>query len=192
MLKKYVLKVSNTLSTITYMKPSKSSSRSSTSEDDGSACSCDCDYEYNPIEVNRELFIENYLIARGESKMRSASLSSADDALKEAAMKRNNNRRKSFMEKRDDRLKINRNHLFSDKSDRSDRAVSRHKISINFYRNGDDYGEFYENEDEKSQGYDFMEDQAPTLKKINNNLREFEDVELSMSFLLLLLSPLDD
>lgn len=184
MLKKYVLKMSNTFSTITYLKPSKSSSRSSTSEEDGSACSCDSDYVYNPIEVNRELFIENYLIARGESKMRSASLSSADDAMKEAAMKRNNNRRKSFMEKRDDRLKINRNHLFTDKRDRSDRAVSRHKIAFDIYQHGDEYDEFYENDDEKSRGCDFMEDQAPTLKKINNNLREFADVELSISFLL--------
>lgn len=179
MLKKYVLKMSNTLSTITYMKPSKSLSRSSTSEDDSSACSCDCDYEYNPIEVNRELFIENYLIARGESKMRSTSLSTADDAVKQTVRK--NIRRKSFIEKRDgkiDRIKINRNHRFTDKSDSSDCAVSRHKIEIDIYRHGED--EFYENCDEKSRGCDFIEDQAPTFRKINNNLRTFQDVELSI------------
>lgn len=177
MLKKYVLKVSNTLSTINYMLPSKAhSSRSSTSEEDGgSACSCECDY--NLVEVNRDLFIENYLIGRGSSKMRSSSLTSADDALKEAAQRRNNHRRKSFMEKRDDRLKINRNHLFTDKTDR--RAVTRHKIA-DIYR--DDYDDLYEMDDEKSAGCDFIETSAPTLKKINNNLREFVNVELSMSF----------
>ena len=69
MLKKCVLKVSNTLSTINYMLPTKN--RSSTSDDDGSACSCDCNY--NLKEVNRELFIENYLTGRSGSKMRSSS-----------------------------------------------------------------------------------------------------------------------
>lgn len=167
MLKKYALKVSNTLSTINYMRPSKSSSsRSTTSDEDGSACSCDCNY--NLMEVNRELFIENYLIGRGGSKMRSTSLTSGDDAMKDAAVRRNNHRRKSLVEKRDDRLKISRNRLFTDKADR---AVTRRKI-------GDD---FYEMDDEKSPGCDFIEAAAPTLRKINNNLREFVDVELSIS-----------
>lgn len=179
MLKKYVLKVSNSLSTISYMRPSKnSSSQSSTSEEDGSACSCDCDY--NLMEVNRDLFIENYLIGRGASKMRSSSLPSAEDSMKETSHRRNNNRRRSFAEKRDDRLKINRNHLFTDKTDRSDRAVTRHKISVDIYRHGDDYDGFYEVDDEKSLGCDFMETSAPTLKKIKNNFREFVDVELSI------------
>lgn len=183
MLKKYVLKVSNTLSTISYMRSSKdSSSRSSTSEDDGSACSCDCNY--NLMEVNRDLFIENYLIGRGATKMRSSSLPHVEDESKEKSLRRNNNRRKSFAEKRDEKLKINRNHLFSDKADRMDRAVTRHKISVDFYRNGDDDEHFYEIDVEKSLGCDFMEASAPTLKKINNNLREFVDIELSIVFFL--------
>lgn len=179
MLKKYALKVSNTLRPINYMRTNKtSSSRSSTSEEDGSACSCDC--EYNLMEVNRELFIENYLIGRGDLKMRSSSLATGDEVYKEAALKKNNHRRKSFMEKRDDRLKINRNHLFTDKTDRADRAVTKHKISVDIYRHGDDYDNYYEMDDEKSLGCDFMETSAPTLKKINNNLREFVDAELSI------------
>ena len=84
------------------------------------------------------------------------------------------------MEKRD-RLKINKNHLFNDKSDRSDRATMRHKISIDIC---DEYDDFYEMNDEKSRECNFIETSAPTLKKINNNLREFVDVELSISFLL--------
>lgn len=178
MLKKYVLKVSNTFSPINYMRATKNSSSrlSSTSEEDGSACSCDCDY--NLMEVNRDLFIENYLIGRGE-KMRSSSLSAAgDEVYKDSVHRRNHNRRKSFMEKRDDRLKINRNHLFSDKADKADRAVTRHKISVEIFR--DDYDDYYEMDDEKSLGCDFMETSAPTLKKINNNLREFVDAELSI------------
>lgn len=172
MLKKYAQKVSNTLSTINHMRPKSNSSRSSTSEDDNVTCTCDCDY--NLMEVNRELFIENYLIGRGASKTRSSSLSYADDACEDAALRRNNNRRKSFSEKRD-RLKINRNHLFGDKADVADRAKTRHKISVNM---SDDY---YEMDDEKSRGCDFMETSA--LKKVNNNLREFVDVELSIGFL---------
>jgi hypothetical protein len=160
MLKKCVLKVSNTLSTINYIRQSKS--RSSTSDDDASACSCDCDY----TEVNRDLFIENYLIGRGGAKMRSSSLSVADDAYREAAARRNNHRRKSLMEKREDRLKINRNFLFGEKVDT--RAVSRHRIA-----SFDD--DFYE----MDRGCDFIEASAPTLKKINNHLRDFADVELS-------------
>jgi hypothetical protein len=185
MFKKCVLKVSNTLSTINYMLPNTktSSSRSSTASDEdgsGSACSCNCNY--NLMEVNRDLFIENYLIGRGGSKMRSSSLTAADDALKEAAHRRNNHRRKSFIEKRDDRLKINRNHLFTDKRDKMDRAVTRHKIStVDMYRQGDDDDDCYEMDDEKSLGCDFIEQSAPTLKKINNKLRDFVDVELSIS-----------
>ena len=75
------------------------------------------------------------------------------------------------MEKRDDRLKINRNQLFGDKTDRLDRAVTRHRIAaVNSFNE-----EFYENE----RDCDFMEASAPTLKKISNHQREFVDVELS-------------
>lgn len=178
MLKKYAMKVSNSLNTINYMKATKTSSRrSSTSgEDEGSACSCDCNY--NSTEVNRDLFIENYLIGRGVSKLRSSSLTSAEEELKEAALRKNNNRRKSLMEKRDDCLKINRNHLFGDKTDRADRAVTRHKIVVNVCRNDNDFDDFYEMDDEKSVGCDYIESSAPTLKKINNNLKEFLDAEL--------------
>lgn len=165
------MKVSNTLSTINHMRPKSNSSRSSTSEEDGVTCTCDC--EYNLMEVNRDLFIENYLIGRGATKTRSSSLSYADDSVEDAALRRNNNRRKSFTEKRD-RLKINRNHLFGDKADIADRATTRHKISVN---NCDDYNDYYEVDDEKSRGCDFMEMSAPSLKKVNNNLREFVDVE---------------
>lgn len=171
MLKKYALKVSNTLSTINHMRPKSNSSRSSTSEEDGVTCTCDC--EYNLVEVNRDLFIENYLIGRGASKTRSSSLSCADEV--DTALRRNNNRRKSFTEKRD-RLKINRNHLFGDKADKADRATTRHKISIDVC---DDYNDYYEVDEERSRGCDFME---PTLKKVNNNLREFAAVELSIKF----------
>lgn len=176
MLKKYALKVTNTFNAINHMRPSKtSSSRSTSSNEDGSACSCDCNY--NLVEVNRDLFIENYLIGRGNAKLRSSSLSVADDAAKEATQRKNNHRRKSLMEKRDERLKINRNHLFADKANRPDRAVSRHKISVDICDDED----FYEMDDEKSRGCDFIEASAPTLKKINNHLREFVDVELSIS-----------
>jgi hypothetical protein len=165
MLKKCVLKVSNTLSTINYIRPTKS--RSSTSDDDASACSCDSDY--NLTEVNRDLFIENYLIGRGGNKMRSSSLSVADDAYKEAAARRNNNRRKSLMEKRDDRLKFSRNTLFGDRLD--SRAVTRHRISA--------ANTFEEDFYEMDRGCDFIETSAPTLKKINNYIRDFAGVELS-------------
>lgn len=180
MLKKYVLKMSNTLSTINHMKPTKGTlSRSSSSNDDEDTCTCDCDY--NPMEVNRELFIENYLIGRGGAKPRSASFPHGDDSYKDDALRRNNNRRKSFSEKRD-RLKINRNHLFGDKVDRVDRATTRHKISLDM---SDEYDNYYdEMDDEKSLGYDCMESSAPTLKKINNCSRQLVDAELSISFLL--------
>lgn len=179
MLKKYALKVGNTLNAINQMRPTKtSSSRSTTSDEDGSACSCDCNY--NLMEVNRDLFIENYLIGRGSTKLRSSSLSMVEDAARDSAQRKNNHRRKSLLEKRDDRLKINRNHLFADKSDRTDRAVMRHKISVDISRRGDD-DDFYEMDDEKSRECDFIEASAPTLKKINNHLREFVDVELSIS-----------
>jgi hypothetical protein len=173
MLKKYALKVGSTFNAINQMRPSKSSSsRSSTSDEDGSACSCDCNYNLN--EVNRDLFIENYLIGRGGNKMRSSSLSVADDALKEAAQRKNNYRRTSLKEKRDDRLKFSRNSLFNDKTDRADRAVTRHRISVEIY--DEDFG------DERSLGYDFIESSAPTLRKIDNKLRDFVDVELSILF----------
>lgn len=167
MLKKYVLKMSNSLGTVNYMRPAKSSYSRSPS-DAGSDES-----DYNLMEVNRDLFIENYLIGRDGSKIRSSSLNSADNASKELAIRRNNHRRKSFMEKRDDRLKINRNHLF-DRDDRTDRAVARHRISV------DIYDDFEELNDERNLGCDFIETSAPTLKKINNNLREFVDAELSI------------
>lgn len=168
MLKKYARKVSNTLSAVNYMRPSKTSSSRSTSDEDGSACSCDCNY--NLMEVNRDLFIENYLIGRGAQKTRSNSCSMADDAVRASVHRKNNYRRKSCLEKRDDRLKISRNRLFADKTGR---AVTRHRMSVEIY---DD--DFY---DEKSLGCDFIETSAPTLRKINNNSREFVDVELSIS-----------
>lgn len=173
MLKKYAQKVSSTLNAINNMRPTKtSSSRSTTSDEDGSGCSCECDY--NLMEVNRELFIENYLIGRGGSKTRSTSLSVADDVARETAQRKNNHRRKSLIEKRDDRLKINRNHLFGDKANKTDRAVARHKISVDMYSD-DCY--------ETDRGCDFIETSAPTLRKINNHLRDFVDVELSISVL---------
>lgn len=132
------------------------------------------------MEVNRDLFIENYLIGRGHSKQRSTSLPYGDEAEQDAALRRNNHRRKSFTEKRD-RLKINRNRLFGDKADRMNRATTRHKISADM---SDEYDDYYEMDDEKSLGCDFIETSAPTLKKINNILREFVDAELSISFLL--------
>lgn len=159
MLKKYALKVSNTLNTINYMRPKSTSSRSSTSEEDGITCTCDC--EYNLMEVNRDLFIENYLIGRGAYKTRSSSLSCADDACKDAELRRNNIRRKSFTEKRD-------------------RAATRHDISIDIF---DDYNDYYEVDDEKSRRCGVMETLAQNLKKVNNHLRELVDVELSIRFL---------
>lgn len=182
MFKKCVLKFSNSLSTINYMRSSKNSSSrcSSTSDEDRDGCSCDCDY--NEMELNRDLFIENYLIGRGVSKMRSASLSAADDELQmmESVARRNNNRRKSLMEKRDDHLKINRNHLFH-KTDKS-RAVTKHKISVNvddFYGDEFSMNDFDEIDDEKTSDCDFIGTTAPTMRKINNNLREFVNMELS-------------
>jgi hypothetical protein len=182
MLKKYAMKVSNTFSPINY-KQSKNgthgggSSRSSSSDDggDSSRCSSICESNYDQNELNRNLFIENYLIGRGNNKTRSSSLSIADDALKDVPLKRNN-RRKSLIEKRDDRLKINRNHLFSDSSKIMDRAIMRHHKSASdyYYSNGDRY---YGMDDEKSLGCDMIETSAPTMRKIDNILREFVNFE---------------
>lgn len=174
MLKKYAMKVSNTLNTMNYMKPTKTTSRrSSTSgEDEDSSCSCDCNY--NLTEVNRDLFIENYLIGRGATKPRSTSLTSSEGELREASLRNNNNRRKSFDKKKcNDHLQINRIHLFDDKTDRADRAVTRHKINICQNNESDD---FYEMDDEKSASCDFIETSA--LKRSNNNMKGFTDVEL--------------
>lgn len=178
MLKKYAMKVSNTLNAINNMKPTKTSSRrsSTTDEDEGSACSCDCDY--NLTEVNRDLFIENYLIGRGASKVRSNSLTSGEDAMKEATLRKNNNRRKSLMERHDNRLRINRNYLFGDKADKTDRAVTRHKIVVNICRDDEEFNDIYGMDDKKSGNCEFIETSAPTSKKINNNLKEFFHAEL--------------
>jgi hypothetical protein len=176
MLKKYALKVGNSLSTMNYMRPRKgSSSRSSTSdEDNGSRCSCDSNYDQK--ELNRNLFIENYLIGRGlpHNKGRSSSLSITDEkSLKDVPIKCNN-RRKSFLDKRDDRIKINRNQLFHGKNENADHRV-RHKISIEFYDDG-----YCEIDGEKSLNCDIFETSVPTMRKISNILREYEDFELSI------------
>lgn len=170
MLKKYAMKVGNTLSTINYVhRPTKGGVSNNSSDDDGSRCSYDSNYDQS--ELNRNLFIENYLIGRGIHKARSASLS--EDALngsnRDVSLKRNN-RRKSLMEKRDDRLKINRNYLYSekcldDKHRNKSYSIDRH---------------YYEMDDEKSAKYDFIETSAPTLKKINNIKQEFINLELSI------------
>jgi hypothetical protein len=177
MLKKYVLKVSNSLGTLNYVRPTKNSLSRSTSEDSNDVDYCDS--EFDEMEVNRDLFIENYLAGRSGHKTRSASLSTSEDVSRELALRRNNNRRKSFMEKRGDRLIINRNYLFHDKTEKKDRAVTRHKVSI-VYRQEDDYDYDCNPHEEQNAGYEFMETSAPTLRKINNNLREFKDAELSI------------
>lgn len=161
MLKKYALKVSNTLSTINYARTAKGAS---SSDDDGSRCSYDSNYDQS--ELSRSLFIENYLIGRG--KARSASL--GEDASKDVSLKRNN-RRKSLMEKRDDRLKINRNCLYNDRSVDTRKANHYHDDQL-----------LFEMEDEKSVDYDFIEHAAPQIyrKKINNLPQEFLDFELSI------------
>lgn len=177
MLKKYAMKVSNTFNTMNYSRPTKSN-RSSTS-DDGSRCSSvECDSNYDQNELNRNLFIENYLIGRGSTPHgRSHSLSIADDVMKDVPMKRNN-RRKSLIEKRDERLKINRNYFHNEKlsDSKTDRAILRHKMP--YESHGDEYfNNFYDSNDEKSLGCDIIETSAPTLRKINNCIREFADFE---------------
>lgn len=161
MLKKYAMKVSNTLSAINYVRTSKGAS---SSDDDGSRCSYDSNYDQS--ELSRSLFIENYLIGRG--KARSASVS--EDGSKDVSLKRNN-RRKSLMEKRDDRLKINRNCLYNEKS-----VDTRKKM-----QNHDDQC-LFEMDDEKSVSREIIEHSAPTIlrKKINNVPQEYFDVELSI------------
>lgn len=161
MLKKYALKVSNTLSTINYVRTAKGAS---SSDYDGSRCSYDSNYDQS--ELSRSLFIENYLIGRG--KARSASL--AEDGSKDVSLKRNN-RRKSLMEKRDDRLKINRNCLYNENS------VDTRKVKQNY-----DNQLLFEMDDEKSVDYDLIEHSAPQIlrKKINNIPQEFLDLELSI------------
>lgn len=188
MLKKYAMKVSNTFNTMNYIRPTKSN-RSSTSDDgvDSSRCSSiECDSNYDQNELNRNLFIENYLIGRGSTPHgRSNSLSIADDVLKDVPMKRNN-RRKSLIEKRDERLKINRNYFHNEKlnDSKADRAILRHKMSYDSH--GDEYfNNFCDLDDEKSRGCDIIETSAPTLRKINNCLREFADFELSIVLIIM-------
>lgn len=163
MLKKYALKVSNTLSTINYVR---TSAKNASSDDDGSRCSYDSNYDQS--ELNRNLFIENYLIGRG--KARSMSLAEDNNNTKDVSLKRNN-RRKSLMEKRDDRLKINRNCLYNQKS------VDTRRMK----QNNDDQL-LFKMDDEKSVDYDFIEHAAPQIfrKKINNVPQEFLDLELSI------------
>lgn len=164
MLKKYALKVSNSLSTISYNRTVKGAS---SSDDDGSRCSYDSNYDQS--ELSRSLFIENYLIGRG--KARSASLTLCEDnGGKDVSLKRNN-RRKSLMEKRDDRLKINRNCLYNGKSANTLKNKQHHKDHC-----------LFEMDDEKSVGYDLIEASAPQIlrKKINNVHREFLAFELSI------------
>lgn len=170
------MKVGNTLSTINYNhRPAKLNNHnngSSSSDDDGSRCSYDSNYDHS--ELNRNLFIENYLIGRGVHKARSSSLT--EDALhsanKDVSLKRNN-RRKSLMEKRDDRLKINRNCLFSEKSCDNKHHHHHHKRDGNNNR-------YYEMDDEKSAKYDYIESSAPSMKKICNINQEFVNLELSI------------
>lgn len=172
MFKKYALKVTNTLGSFnqnTHRPPPKLSR----SDSDGSTYSSDCDYI--PTEVNRDLFIENYLIGRGGSgtppkTLRSASLS--EDALSDATTRFNNFRTKSSLplDKRDERLVINKNHLFANKSDKVDRAVSKHRISIDVYPEC--------GEEERNLSYDTFTESS--LKKLNNanNFRDFFNLEL--------------
>lgn len=163
MLKKYAMKVSNSLSTINYVhRPAKGVN----DDDDGSRCSS-YDSNYDQRELNRNLFIENYLIGRGVHKPRSSSLSYVDD--KDVSLKRNN-RRKSLMEKRDERLKINRNHLYIEKSADNNKCKQQQ------------HNNYYDIDEEKSLSYDFIETAAPTLKKISNIYQEFIEFELSIIF----------
>jgi hypothetical protein len=169
MFKKYAMKVSNSFGSYnnTHKSPPKSLSRS---DSDGSTYSSDCDYNI-PTEVNRDLFIENYLIGRGgEPKtktLRSGSL--CENTLCDATTRYNNYRSKSSIvnDKRDDRLVINKNHLFANKSDKVDRAVSKHRISIDVYPECSD---------------DALNESSLSLKKLNttNNFRDFFDLELSI------------
>lgn len=161
--------MSSSLGTINYMSPTKKTLHRSVSEEDSGSC----DSDYNQMEVNRELFIENYLIGREGTKTRSSSLSAADEVTKELALRKNNQRRKSFMEKRSNRLNINRNNLFADKVDRNARAVIKHRMSVDINRH--EYDEEYFDDEKR-----FVETSPPTLRKVNNNLWEFIDVELSM------------
>ena len=157
MLKKYATKVSNTWNTISYVRSGKGAS---SSDDDGSRCSYDSNYDQS--ELSRSLFIENYLIGRG--KARSGSLTSDKDV----PLKRNN-RRKSLIEKRDDRLKINRNCLYNERNV-VDTKPNREDECL------------FEMDDEKSVDFEIIE--APTIvmrrKKINNVFKEFSDFELSI------------
>lgn len=179
------MKVSNTFNTMNYnIRPTKSNRSSSTSDDGGDSSRCSsigCDSNYDQNELNRNLFIENYLIGRGTTPHgRSNSLSVADDVYKDIPLKRNN-RRKSLIEKRDERLKFNRNYFHNEKSNdtKADRAIVRHKMSYE-NRNGEYFNKYYEMDDEKSLGCDIIETSAPTLRKINNYLREYGDFELSI------------
>jgi hypothetical protein len=161
------MKVSNTFGSFN-QNTHRSPQKLSRSDSDGSTYSSDCDYI--PTEVNRDLFIENYLIGRGGPKIiRSTSL--CEDTLSDATTRLNNYRAKtSPLDKIDDRLVINKNHLFANKSDKVDRAVSKHRISIDVYPEC--------GEEETNLSYDTFTESS--LKKLNNanNFRDFFDLEL--------------
>lgn len=169
MFKKYALKVTNTLGSLN--QSTHRSPKLSRSDSDGSAYSSD--YDYIPTEVNRDLFIENYLIGRNSEPkiiMRSTSLN--EDTLSGATTRFNNSRRKSSLEKRDDRLMISKNQLFLNKTEKVDRAVSKHRISIDIYPEND--------LDQRNLNYENSLNES-SLKKINNS-KDFFDLELSISW----------
>lgn len=172
MFKKYALKVTNTLGSLNSNQGTHRSPKLSRSDSDGSAYSSD--YDYIPTEVNRELFIENYLIGRGSGPkiiMRSTSLNEDSLTLSESTTRFNNSRRKLSLDKRDERLLINKNQLFSNKTEKVDRAVSKHRISIEIYPQND--------LDKKNLNYENSLTES-NLKKLNN-IRDFYDLELSIS-----------
>lgn len=180
MFKKYALKVTNTLGSLN--QGAHRSPKLSRSDSDGSTYSSD--YDYIPTEVNRDLFIENYLIGRGSVGgggdspkiiMRSTSLN--EDNLADAATRFNNSRRKSSLEKRDDRLMINKNQLFACKTEKVDRAVSKHRISIDIYQPENDL-------DERNINYDNNTYNSESSLKKLNNFRDFFDLELSREIFL--------
>lgn len=177
MFKKYALKVTNTLGTLN--QSAHRSPKLSRSDSDGSTYSSD--YDYIPTEVNRDLFIENYLIGRGgggggaadgAKKIITRSTSLNEDNLADATTRFNNSRRKSSLEKRDERLMINKNQLFACKNEKVDRAVAKHRISIDIYPEND--------LDERNVSFDNTYNSAneSSLKKLNNNnFRDFAQYE---------------
>lgn len=177
MFKKYALKVTNTLGTLN--QSAHRSPKLSRSDSDGSTYSSD--YDYIPTEVNRDLFIENYLIGRGgggggaadgAKKIITRSTSLNEDNLADATTRFNNSRQKSSLEKRDERLMINKNQLFACKNEKVDRAVAKHRISIDIYPEND--------LDERNVSFDNTYNSAneSSLKKLNNNnFRDFAQYE---------------